>query len=265
MFDDLNLALRGQNPDLLGINSPAIEHTVQLAEWTKRGVFGFNSRDSRSRTFNLLRNQLITQINTSGARIISLTSATPNVGKSFIATNLAASLSRLKNCRTLLFDLDLRRGTIGETFKIPDGQGLEAYLSGEIDSLAGHAVHLPDTNLNVYPCFVREMHSAELLSSERMEALVAAMRALPSDIICLIDLPPAFANDDASIVTRMIDGYVLVVEEGVTTPRQVIDSMQIMEPCKFIGSVLNRYKGNFGNDSYGFGYGTEKKYSSYYS
>lgn len=265
MSDVIQAALPSQNPDILGFGSPSIEHNMAVTEWSRRGVFGFNSRDSRSRTFNLLRNQLVTEINNSGARIISLTSATPNVGKSFIAANLAASLSRLKNCRTLLFDLDLRRGTIANTFNITGDQGLESYLSGEIDTLAGHAVHLPDTHLNIYPCFLKEMHSAELLSSDRMIALVAAMRALPSDVICLIDLPPVFANDDASIVTRMIDGYIFVAEEGVTTARQVTDSLHLMEPCKCIGSVLNRYKGNFGNDTYGFGYGTERKYSSYYS
>ena len=265
MSDEIKTAVSGQNGDLLGINAPAIEHDMAITEWKRRGVFGFNSRDSRSRSFNLLRNQLVTAINDSGARIISLTSATPQVGKSFIAANLAASLSRLKNCRTLLFDLDLRRGSLAATFKIPQGQGLEAYLSGDIDTLAGHAVHLSDTHLNIYPCFVREMHSAELLSSDRMLALVAAMRALPADVICLIDLPPAFANDDAAIVTRLIDGYILVAEEGVTTKRQVTDAMHIMEPCKCIGTVLNRYKGNIGSDTYGFGYGTDRRYASYYS
>ncbi len=241
------------------------EHPRPLNQWAQRGVFGFNSRDGRSRTFNLLRNQVVKKLSDSNGRIISLTSATPQAGKSFIAANLAASLSRLKSVKTILFDLDLRRGTIAETFDIHGQQGLQSFLNGEIDTLGGTAWTLPDTNLTIYPCFTEELGSAELLSGERMEMLVDAMKALPPDYICVIDLPPAFANDDASIVTRLIDGYLLVVEEGVTTARQVSEVMHVMEPSVCFGTVLNRYKGNLGSDSYGFGYGSAKSYSAYYS
>lgn len=128
-----------------------------------RGVFGFNSRDRRSRPFNLLRAQVLKLMRANNFKIIGVTSATPRVGKSFMASNLAASLSRIPGTRTLLFDLDLRRGSIAKTFDIPEGPGINSFLSGEIDSLDAAAYDIHGTGLTIFPSFPTGDSSAELL------------------------------------------------------------------------------------------------------
>lgn len=228
------------------------------------GIFGFNSRDRRSRPFNLLRTQVMKIMQARNWKIIGVTSATPRVGKTFMATNLAASLSRIPDTRTLLFDLDLRRGSVAERFGIAEGQGINAYLSGEIDSLDGTAYKVTHSGLTIYPSFPSTDSSAELLAGERMRGLIAAMRALPDNVICICDLPPAFANDDAAILMQSIDAYLLVVEEGVTTANHVRDAIDLLKPSPCIGTVLNRYNGGIGSSDYGFGYATQKYYDSYY-
>lgn len=234
-------------------------------DWAPRGIFGFNSRDSRSRPFNLLRSQVIKIMQANGWRIVGITSATPQVGKSFIAANLAASLSRVPTMHTLLFDLDLRRGSIAEMFEIPRGVGIETFLVGEVDSLTETAYEVPGARMAIFPSFPSEHSSAELLAGGRMRALVEAMKQLPDNTLCICDLPPAFANDDAAMVVREIDAYLFVIEEGRTTQRQVRDAMSILAPAPCIGTVLNRYNGGLGSDDYGFGYGTQRGYDSYYS
>ena len=72
-------------------------------------LVGFESKDARSRPFNLLRAQLIKKLAETGGHLIGITSPAPNAGKSFVASNLAASMSQLSNRRTVLIDLDLRR------------------------------------------------------------------------------------------------------------------------------------------------------------
>ncbi len=91
------------------------------------------------------------------------------------------------------------------------------------------------------------------------------MRNLPDDVICICDLPPAFANDDAAIVLSELDAYLFVVEEGVTTARQVRDSIDLLKPSLCMGTIFNRYHGGIGGDDYGFGYGTSRDYDAYYS
>ena len=238
---------------------------VQLIDVVKRGVFGFNSRDRRSRPFNLLRSQIVKIMKARGWKKIGVTSATPGVGKTFIACNLAASMSRVPDRQTLLFDLDLRRGSVATQYDLTDQQGLEAYLNGSIDAVAPIGRRVVGSNLTIYPSYRVHESSAELLAGNRMKTLIDAMGALPEDDLCICDLPPAFANDDASIVLEQLDAYLLVVEEGKTTARQVRDAIELLAPSPCIGTVLNRYNGVIGGDDYGFGYWKQGNYDAYYS
>ena len=233
-------------------------------DWASLGLVGFNSRDRRSRPFNLLRSQILKQMEANGWRTLGITSPTPRVGKSFIAGNLAASLSRIPSMHTYLLDLDLRRGSIAELFGIADGQGLDGYLADETEQLDGIRRDVPGTNLSIYPAFTTHLHSAELLAGARMDRLLDAVQSMPGKWLCICDLPPAFANDDASIITRRLDAYLMVVEQGVTTAKQVRDAIDILSPAPCIGTVLNRYRGGLGGDDYGFGYGRQKGYDAYY-
>jgi protein-tyrosine kinase len=249
--------------DVLRPDAPA--YVLQREDWTACGLFGFNSRDSRSRPFNLLRSQVLKLMGANNWKILGVTSATPGVGKSFIAANLAAAISRISTLDTLLFDLDLRRHTIRRMFEIEGENGIENYLSGETDTMVDMSYRVVDTRLTIYPCFTTPPSSAELIAAPRFDALIDSVRALPQDLIAVCDLPPAFANDDAAMVVQKIDAYLMVVEEGKTTARQIRDAIGLMDPAPCLGTVLNRYHGEFGTADYGFGFGSERKYSAYYS
>lgn len=227
-------------------------------------IVGFRSRDERSRPFNLLRTQII-RLAAEGVRVIGITSATPRVGKTFVACNLAASLARLPEWQTVLFDLDMRRGSVAERFNIPVERGITEYLAGETDDLADLAWGIEGQRLAIYPAAVRRVLSSELLASSRFQDLVAGMRALPGQSVVLLDLPPVFANDDAMIVGELIDGYLMVVEDGVTTAKQVRDSMRLMKSVRCLGTVLNNYVKGFGGGDYGYGYGKGSGYADYYN
>lgn len=242
----------------------AIEE-VQLVNVLRRGVFGFNSRDKRSRPFNLLRAQVTKLMKAQSWTRLGITSATPAVGKTFIASNLAASLSRVPDQRTLLFDLDLRRGSIATQYGLAEQPGVETYLTGGVETLGTVARAVVGSNLIIYPCFPIEESSAELLAGARARAMIDAMAQLPGNCLSVCDLPPAFANDDTSIVLGHIDAYLLVVEEGRTTARQVRDVVKMLSPAPCIGTVLNRYNGVIGGDDYGFGYRSQGQYDAYYS
>lgn len=238
---------------------------IDIADPGKRGIFGFDSRDRRSRPFNLLRSQVLKVAQAQGWKIIGVTSATPSVGKTFIACNLAASLSRIPGRQTALYDLDLRRGSVARQFGLPRTPGLQAYLSDEIASPEQTALRVADTGLTIYPTYATALPSAEMLAGTRMRALVSRMRAAGEQGIVLCDLPPAFANDDASIVLRQIDAYILVIEGGKTTARQVREAIEVLQPAPCLGTVLNRYRGAVGSDDYGFGYWSDRNYSNYYT
>ena len=88
--------------------------TVELNKFhlADHKIVGSNSRDSRSRAFNLLRTRLVNILEGHSPRLVGITSATPAAGKSFISTNLAMSLAKVAEGPVILVDLDLRRGSV---------------------------------------------------------------------------------------------------------------------------------------------------------
>lgn len=228
------------------------------------GIYGFDSKDIRSRPFTLLRAQMLRIARARGWRIIGITSPTPKVGKSFVASNLAAALARTPDLHTYLFDFDLRRSTIARNFRLKGDVGVSHFLDGTIDDLSAVARTIPNEQLTVFPSFPNAAASDELVASSRMDSLIAAMRQLPEGTLCLCDLPPVFANDDAVVISQKIDAYLMIVEDGVTTRKQIRDSFRLLSPAPCIGTVLNRYSAGLMADDYGYGYGQNKQYGGYY-
>lgn len=229
------------------------------------GIYGFDSKDIRSRPFTLLRAQILRIARARGWKIIGITSPTPKVGKSFVASNLAAALARTPDLHTYLFDFDLRRSTIAKNFGLTGRVGISHFLDGTITDLRQVARPIANEQLTVFPSYPNAAASDELVSSARMDSLIAAMRQLPQNTLCLCDLPPVFANDDAVVISQKIDAYLMIVEDGVTTRKQVRDSFRLLTPAPCIGTVLNRYNAGLVADDYGYGYGQSKRYGGYYS
>lgn len=227
-----------------------------------RGIYGFDSRDIRSRPFNLLRSRLFKLQRAKGWRLFGVISSNPGVGKSFVATNLGASLSRTPDVDTYLVDLDLRRGSLAANFGCASEISIRDYLEGTERSLQQAGLSPSGERLIILPTDSSRVHSAELLSNERMMLLLAEMRAHPPASIFICDLPPVFANDDAAIVTSKLDAYILVVESGQTTRQQVKETVAALEPATCAGVILNRYHSGMLSDNYG--YGSSKNYGDYY-
>jgi len=226
----------------------------------RRLVHGFDSRNASSRSFNLIRSKLIGLNRERGWRLLGIVSATPNVGKSFVSANLAAAMSRDPRFQTYLIDLDLRRGTIKDIFGIYSEDGIVEYFEGSqpSDGLPGF---VPEgQELIVIPAIPGPVLSAELLAGDRASALFSAMRNSDDRNFFICDLPPAFANDDASIIMEALDGYVIVAQDGKTTQREIEAAVELLGQDRLAGIVLNKYRGGLVSE----GYGVEYRYASEY-
>jgi Mrp family chromosome partitioning ATPase len=189
-------------------------------------IYGFNSIDPRSRSFNLVRGRLLELKRTRNLRLIGVVSATPNVGKSFVSANISASLSRDPQVRTFAVDLDLRRGSLSTQFGISPQNGLTDYLA----------------------------------NGGRFETYSLAMRRSDPNNLFICDLPPVFANDDAVATMAYLDAYILVSEEGLTTERELKDSVEALGRQRLAGVVLNKFRGGMVSE----GYGVESYYAAGY-
>ncbi|MBB4640979.1 CpsD/CapB family tyrosine-protein kinase [Rhizorhapis suberifaciens] len=214
-------------------------HTVRLdrARLVENGIFGFDNLDPRAQSFVFLRWQLLNGFVRSGGRVIAVTSTRPGDGKTFITTNLAAALSRVRP--TVLLDLDLRRPAVGWRFGLSAAAGIDDYLSGGADAW-DVVQNVEDMNLGIVPVRVPQPQSPELLTVETLPQLLSALRGRSDDPICLIDTPPVLVVDDILLFAQHLDGVLLVVEEGKTRADEVREALRLMEAIPLVGTVLNR-------------------------
>jgi protein-tyrosine kinase len=238
----------------------AVEFAWSGAAARRRLVHGFDSRNASSRSFNLIRSKLVALQRERNWRMVGIVSATPNVGKSFVSANVAAAMSRDPRFQTYLIDLDLRRGTIKDIFGIETDDSVVEYLeqSNVSDVLSGF---IPQgQELIIIPSVAGQVHSAELLASDRATALFRAMRSSDESNFFICDLPPVFANDDAAIIMESLDGYVIVAQDGKTTQREIAATVDMLGHERLAGVVLNKYRGGLVSE----GYGIEERYASEY-
>ncbi len=239
--------------------SQAVEFPWSGPAARRRLVHGFDSRNASSRSFNLIRSKLVALQRERGWRMLGVVSATPNVGKSFVSANVAAALSRDPRFQTYLIDLDLRRSTIKDIFGIEPQSGIVEFLEQpQSSTLPGF---IPQgQELIVIPSLPGPVLSAELLASDRATGLFRAMRNSDERNFFICDLPPAFANDDASIIMESLDGYLVVAQDGKTTQREVEAAIDLLGHERLAGVVLNKYRGGLVSE----GYGIEDRYASEY-
>lgn len=221
-------------------------------------IVGFHETDTKSRPFKFLRSALRKRMTEDGCQAIGITSPSPGNGKSFIAANLAASISRVATEMTILADLDLQRPTVRSLFNLEPAMGLGEYLAGKEALLTAIARRIEGSNLVIMPAFPLKVATAELAAGERMTNLVSEMKTFGGEPTIICDLPPLFVNDDAVLCAEKLDAVVLVVEQGVTTRKQLEAALQALYPTKILGTVLNRFSGGIA-DPYSY-----SAYSDYY-
>jgi protein-tyrosine kinase len=252
--------------DVLDLNLDAMQViTPNRLTLEQHAIVGFARHDKRGRCFNMIRTQLVKIIEAGNLKLIGITSATPEAGKSFIALNIAAALARVSDDPVFLVDLDLRRGTIANELGVEPEVGVGDYLLGEVSDLQSIGWQVDGTNLHILPTNVVDSETARLLSGQNFSRLIRNLRQGTGNSLVIIDLPPAFASDDAMITMQQLDAFLMVIDSGRTNRKQLLNSLMMFEPTPCIGTILNRYRGGLVDASgYGYGYGSQKAYDKYY-
>jgi len=205
----------------------------------KNRIVAFNKNDPKSMIFDLLRTHVLQKMEENGWRTLAITSPTPEAGKTVIAINLAMSIAQQTNKTAMLVDFDLRRPKIGAYLGIPMEKSLNDLLDGTAE--------LPDVLVNpdmprlvVLPTRNPVKKSSETLSSKKIADLIKDLRARYESRIVIFDLPPVLVTDDAIALLPQIDCVLMVVANGMSTKREIEDSLRLLPSANLIGTVLNK-------------------------
>jgi capsular exopolysaccharide synthesis family protein len=215
-------------------------------------------RSPIAESYRHLRTSLLLSSAGQPPRTILVTSSQPSEGKTTTAINTAFMLAQT-GAEVLIIDCDLRRPRLHAQFEVTNSKGLTTWLSGERDLDNLLQTHAKSPNLKILTSGPVPPNPAELLGSEEMRRLLGILSERFAHII--IDSPPAISFTDASILSTMVDGVMLVVHGGRSS-RAVVRraKQQLLDVGAHIfGVVLNNVKLE-SQDYYYSGY-----YSNYYS
>jgi capsular exopolysaccharide synthesis family protein len=170
-----------------------------------------------------------------GTKVVMITSALVGEGKTLTAANVALTLSQSYQKQVLLVDADLRRPSLQAVFGIRSGPGLAEGLTADAERTV--PVHQVSSRLGILQAGRPTSDPIAALTSERMRRLVNDARKTFDWII--LDTPPVALLTDASLVTAMTDGAVIVVKAGHTPYELVQRAVAAIGHERTLGIVLN--------------------------
>jgi receptor protein-tyrosine kinase len=186
--------------------------------------------------FRMLRTRLNHMKSLQPIHSVVVTSASPAEGKSLSAANLALAQAHLAGNMTLLADFDFRRPIVHTLFGIDRTPGITDYLQGKVP-LHEAMRRVAGTNLYLMPAGEAVINPLELLNLREVKQLVDRLPALFNWMI--LDTPPLLFAADASLLSTLCHGTLLVVRIGHTTIDSVTRAMQSLCNNNVLGIVVN--------------------------
>jgi len=252
---------------LLGV---VLAHTVtgrraNDIDKTKELITLEEPRSSVSESYRGIRTRILFSIADSQPKSILMASATEQEGKTLTSANLAIIMAKTGS-RVLLMDCDMRKPRLNRLFGIDREKGVSNVLVGDC-SFADAVQETEIANLYLIPCGHIPPNPSELLGSKAMKELLASLSKNYDRIV--IDSSPVTAVTDAVVLSKVVDGVVLIVQANRTereVVRRSVDQLVAVN-AQMLGVILNRFDIDFNKYynkySYFYGYyGQEKSEDS---
>lgn len=195
--------------------------------------------------------------------VLMISGASPNAGKTFISTNLSATIASTGK-KVLFIDADLRKGYVHKMLGGQNIHGLSDVLSGQ-SSVESVIERIPSAEFDYIGRGQVPPNPAELLMHRRFEALLKW--ASDNYELVIIDTPPILAVTDAAIIGRYAGTTLLVARFEENTAKEIAVSVKRFEQSGVLvrGCILNgvvkkasSYYG-YGYNHYGYSYDNQKK------
>jgi capsular exopolysaccharide synthesis family protein len=190
--------------------------------------------------------------------VMLVTSSVNGEGKSYVATNLAISLSLLGK-RVALVGLDIRKPMLASYLNLPSQGCLTSYVAEDAYTIEDIIVPSGIANLDILPAGVVPPNPSELLQSERLDELMAELRQRYDYVI--VDTAPIALVGDTYLLHRLADMTVYVTRANYTTYELVdlINQTHEQQRLPKMVAVLNGVNAKKVGYGYGYGYGNDVK------
>jgi protein-tyrosine kinase len=170
-------------------------------------------------------------------RVIMVTSAFPQEGKSYVSANLAASIALGINKRVVLMDCDLRRPSLHLSLDCPNRAGVYDLLNGEKE-FNDLIIQTRIENLSLLPAGKISANPTQLFSSGRMVHFLDEFKKRNNDTL-IIDAPPSQFLSETKILADHVDGILFVIMAFKSHRDAVKTSLENLGKDKVFGIFFN--------------------------
>jgi capsular exopolysaccharide synthesis family protein len=223
--------------------------TSRLVAWSEPNSLGAEKFRALAVRLDVMRRQ-------HELKSLQVTSSVINEGKSFVASNLAVTLAKYSGSKTLLIEGDLHRPTLASMFGLKEMQGLSDWWTGRNQDLARFLVRFTGTSLCLLPAGKACDRPSEILRSAQLAEAFAQFEGRFDWIV--VDSTPMLPVIDANLWSRLVDGTLLVVREGVAPLKALKNGLQSLDNPNLIGVVVNEASEFDQVDYHGQYYGARK-------
>lgn len=219
-----------------------------------------NDNGIMEETFRSLRTNLLFMMDGPEKKVILITSTTSGEGKTFIATNLAISLSLLGK-KVIIVGLDIRKPGLNKAFNIPaKGQGITQYLASP-QSTDLRSLIMPSGvtgNLSLLMGGTIPPNPTELLTRQSLDEAIGFLRQEYDYVI--LDSAPIGMVTDTQIIARVADISIYICRADYTykDDYRFINELQENNRLPCLCTAINGV--DMASKKYGYGYGYGKKY-----
>ncbi|WP_372992196.1 CpsD/CapB family tyrosine-protein kinase [Sulfitobacter sp.] len=202
--------------------------------------------------FDMMRTRVLQQMRQNGWRRLAITSPTAGCGKSTVAVNLALSLRRQAEVRTVLLDCDLRRPSLARMLGIDGGMNLGACLRGDQEFAA--TARRIGPNLALAANREPALDAGEVFGGRYLPLALAAVDETFAPDVMIFDTPPMLLTHDLMSFAGHVDCVLLVAGAEMTTVKEIdLCERELATQTNVMGVVLNKCQhigDGYGYDAY---------------
>lgn len=236
---------------------PTPAANITIGNWDERLLHSSENLSLIAENFRKLRTEITHPESGQRIRSVMVTSSMAAEGKSFICANLGISIAKSVGRHALLVDSDLRRPTLPNLFGLNPERGLSDYLinNNDIPELINQTGL---ERLNILPAGPTPRNPAELLTSDKMSAMLDELTQRYDDRLIILDSPPFHAATETLVLSQLVDKVILVVRWRKSGKESIKKMVDLIGRDKIAGVVFNAFEMNiierkvqaFGYNSY---------------
>jgi len=238
-------------------NFPIIGYVLNTGKNGKASTVVLDKPNSPSaEAYRAIKSKIDISINTKEAPVIAVTSSFSKEGKTYNAINIA-SIYALNKRKTVLLDIDIRRSSMAQVFKLDPNKGLVYNLIGKV-GIDDIIFKSKNPYLDIIPAGPLPSNPSELLSENQLTLLIEELKQRYDYII--VDTSPVGVVADILPLATLFDATLIIVRKKVTKKLGLSWVLNEVSEYGFkgIGIILNNINPKDRKLGYGYGYGSYK-------